>query len=91
MLSAGDWTRLRSRVRVALDRKTVISSATLPYPSSIAAVTVGTNTIGGSSADATFSGTASITRPPGWNPLDCIVVRLQIRAAWGQGGLTCPP
>ncbi len=55
-LGVADRERLRSGVRVALDGKTVISATTPAYPSLPAQVTVGTNRIGGSSADATFAG-----------------------------------
>jgi hypothetical protein len=55
-LASADRARLRSGVRVAMDGKTVIASATPAYPSAPAQVTVGTNRIGGSSADSTFSG-----------------------------------
>jgi hypothetical protein len=55
-LGQADLERLRSRVRVALDGTTVISSATSAYPSSPYQVTAGTNQIGGSSADPLFSG-----------------------------------
>jgi hypothetical protein len=54
--NAADRDRLRSRVRVAIDGKTVISSDTSAYSSSPSEVTVGTNQIGGSSADPSFSG-----------------------------------
>jgi hypothetical protein len=51
-----DPSQLRSHVTVMLDGKTVISSNTTTYPASPASVTIGTNTIGGSSADPVFSG-----------------------------------
>jgi hypothetical protein len=56
VLGDADRERLHSQVRVALDGKTVISSSNAAYPSLPAQVTVGTNEIGGSSADPKFSG-----------------------------------
>jgi hypothetical protein len=55
-IGATDLERLRSGVRVALDGKTIIRSATAAYPSSPSQVTICSNRIGGSSADSTFSG-----------------------------------
>jgi hypothetical protein len=55
-LTGVDLARLRSRVRVALDGKTVILSASPAYPSLPSQVTVGVNDIGGSTADPAFSG-----------------------------------
>jgi hypothetical protein len=55
-LSDAERARIRSRVMVSLDGKTAVSSATPAYPSLPANITIGSNQIGGSSADATFSG-----------------------------------
>jgi hypothetical protein len=55
-LTPDELKRLRSGVRVALDGRTVITSDTPAYPSPPARVTIGVNRIGGSSADAAFSG-----------------------------------
>jgi hypothetical protein len=56
VLAAADRRRLASQVRVALDGETVILSATPAYPSAPSQVTIGTNRIGGSTADPAFSG-----------------------------------
>jgi hypothetical protein len=55
-IKALDRARLRSHVTVMLDGKPVISSDTTTYPASPSSVTIGTNNIGGSSADPVFSG-----------------------------------
>jgi hypothetical protein len=56
-----DLGRLRSHVTVMLDGKTVILSNTTTYPALPTSVTIGTNTIGGSSADPAFSGNIYFT------------------------------
>jgi hypothetical protein len=55
-LKSFDRNSLRSHVTVILDGKPVISSNTTTYPALPASVTIGTNDIGGSSADPVFSG-----------------------------------
>jgi hypothetical protein len=52
----GDRERLRTHTLVALDGTTVINAAQPTYPSAPAHVDFGENRIGGSTADASFSG-----------------------------------
>ncbi|MGA2693995.1 MAG: hypothetical protein ABSF76_16650, partial [Opitutaceae bacterium] len=51
-----EQSRLRTQVRVFLDGKAVISSATTTYPTGRGQVTFFENRIGGSTADAKFTG-----------------------------------
>jgi hypothetical protein len=55
-IPAADRERLRTHTLVALDGTTVINSSQAAYASSPAQLDFGENRIGGSSADATFSG-----------------------------------
>jgi hypothetical protein len=55
-IKALDRGQLRSHVTVMLDGKSVIYSNTTTYPALPSSVTIGTNNIGGSSAEPVFSG-----------------------------------
>jgi hypothetical protein len=56
-LDRGLRPRLRSRVEVMLDGKTVLSSKAATYPTLPTEITVARNAIGGSTSDPAFSGT----------------------------------
>ncbi|MFY9924681.1 MAG: hypothetical protein WAK51_09400, partial [Opitutaceae bacterium] len=63
-----EQSRLRTQVRVFLDGKAVISSATTTYPTGRGQVTFFENRIGGSTADAKFTGIVHFLQRMGPRP-----------------------
>jgi|GEM_PF-902860 hypothetical protein len=64
-----EQSRLRTQVRVFLDGKAVISSATTTYPTGPGQVTFFENRIGGSTADANFTGIVHFLQRMGPRPV----------------------